>query len=118
MGPFPSLKSSRDSPNKFEWIGLAQKNKNVMNAIFGHFDLMQWREAKAREGSNPYPFEEVTDCSKIPLILVVKILQLKRNFKNNMPGSTEKIENISNKLLTFEKKWRIMFNIKIQNSKN
>ena len=42
MRSFPPFKSNQDSPNKVEWRGLAQKKKNLMNSIFGHFYLIFW----------------------------------------------------------------------------
>ena len=51
----PYFNSIQDSPNEFEWIGLAQNNNNIMNFIFGHFALMIWWKVKAREAFTPCP---------------------------------------------------------------
>ena len=95
MHNLPSFKSSQYSPNEVEQRGLVQKNNNLMHYIFGRFEIMQWWEAKAREGYTPRPFEEVTDHSKSPLVLIANISQPKRNFENNMPSCTKKLKKSS-----------------------
>ena len=62
-----------------------QKKKNTINGIFGHFDLIKWREAKAIKGSTPYQFEELTDHYKTPLVLEGNIFKLKINFEKDIP---------------------------------
>ena len=54
---FPPFNIFQDHPNKVERKGLEQKKKNLMNYIFGNFDLMMWWEAKARSGTTTWPFE-------------------------------------------------------------
>ena len=61
LGTFSSLNNVQDSTNKVDKIVLSQNNNNIMNSIFGSFDLVNWWESKAIEGSTLYPFEEVTD---------------------------------------------------------
>ena len=89
---FPSFNNFQNNPNEVELKGLAQKKKNFMLYIFGHFGLMIWWEAKARSGNPTYPFEEETNHFKIPQVLSGKLAQLKINFEKNMPGCTKKIE--------------------------
>ena len=92
---FGSFKSCQEHPNEVEQKGLAQKNKNLMLSIFGHFDLMMWWEAKAISSSTTYPFEEWTDHSKISQVLFGKLDRLKINFEKNMPGTTKKMEKMT-----------------------
>ena len=47
-------------------------------------------------GNITYPFEEVIDNSKIPIVLTSNISQLMRNFENNMPGYRKEIIKVSN----------------------
>ena len=93
---FPSFNIFLDDPNEGERKGLVQKKKNLVDYIFGDFDIMMWWEFMAREGSTAYPFEEVTDRSKIPLVLSVKLAQLKTKFEWNITGCTREIKNVSN----------------------
>ena len=53
----PSFKSFQEDPNEGERKGLAQKKKNLINFIFGCFELMLLWEAKEISGSTTYPFE-------------------------------------------------------------
>ena len=53
----PFFNSIPYSPNEVDWIGLYQKNNNVMIYIFGDFDFMQWWESNAIYLCNTCPFE-------------------------------------------------------------
>ena len=48
---FSSFKIFQDDPTENEHRGLAQKNNNLLNPIFCHFDLIMWLEANIIEGS-------------------------------------------------------------------
>ena len=92
---FTSFNSCQEHLNEVEHKGFVQKNNNLMLSIFDHFYLMMWWESKARLGSASYPFEEETDHSKIPQVLLGKLAQLKVNFEKNMPGTTNKMKKMT-----------------------
>ena len=86
---FISFKSGQYSSNEVDQIRLAQKKKYLINSIFGNFELMKWCRANLIEGCTTFPFEELTDHLKPPLVLSGKIYQIKSNFENNMTGCTK-----------------------------
>ena len=93
---FASFKIFQEHPNEVERKGLAHKKKNLMLSIFGQFDLMMWWEAKVRSYTTSYQFEEETDHSKTPQLLLVKLAQLNINSEKMFQVRQRKWKNDSN----------------------
>ena len=77
---FRYFNSFQDEPSEVERRVLVQNNKNILDYIFGRFNLMLWWEDKVIEGSYVYPFKEETYHSKTPLVLSGNLAQIKTNF--------------------------------------
>ena len=106
---FPPFKTFQEYPSEGERKWLEQKKNNIINYIFGHFDLMLWWEAKVISGFTTYPFEEETHTSKTPLFLSDKISELKNNIEKNIPGCTNGIEKWLQLTMNIRKQKVIMF---------
>ena len=106
---FPTFNSFQEHTNEVEQKQLAQKKKNFVNYIFGHFYQMLWWESKARSGSTTYSFEEETDYSKIPIVLSGNLAQLNAKFENNMTGCTKEIKKWLQLTMNIIKRKEIFF---------
>ena len=68
--------------------------------------MMSW-DTKAISGYTTYPFEEETNHSKIPQVLLGKLSQLNISFEKYMPGTTKKMEKWFQLIMNIEKEIKV-----------